>query len=295
VRLALALALAALAAGCGSGAARSTPEAPAVPAQGEPIPRFTHVLVVVFENHEAIDIAGSPDAPTFRALGRRYATLTRYTAVTHPSLPNYLALVSGSTHGITSDCTECSVRARSLADTLAASGRTWKTYAEGLPQPGFTGASAGRYAKRHDPFLYFRSVLDSPARRRHAVPFAQLARDVAARSLPDYALVVPDLCHDMHDCSVATGDAWLRAHVVPLLRSPALAGGAVFVVFDEGTEDVGGGGSVEALALGPTVRRGSVFSEPTNHYGLLRTLEDAWGLPRLGRSATATPITGIWK
>jgi phosphatidylinositol-3-phosphatase len=291
----LALAVAALVAGCGNGAARSTPQAPAVPAQAERIPRFTHVLVVVFENHEAIDIAGSPDAPTFRALGRRYATLTRYTAVTHPSLPNYLALVSGSTQGITSDCTECVVRARSLADTLAASGRTWKTYAEGLPRPGFTGVSAGRYAKRHDPFLYFRSVLDSPARRRHVVPFTQLARDVAARSLPDYALVVPDVCHDMHDCSVATGDAWLRAHVVPLLRSPALAGGAVFVVFDEGTEDVGGGGSVEALALGPTVRRGSVFSEPTNHYGLLRTLEDAWGLPWLGRSATATPITGIWK
>jgi len=291
----LALALAVLAAGCCTGAARSTPAVPAAAAQGQRIPRFTHVLVVVFENREAIDIAGSPDAPTFRALARRYATLTRYTAVTHPSLPNYLALVSGSTQGITSDCTECVVRARSLADTLAASGRTWKTYAEGLPRPGFTGASAGRYAKKHDPFLYFRGVLDSPRRRRNVVPFTRLARDVAARSLPDYALVVPDLCHDMHDCPVATGDAWLREHIVPLLRSPALSGGAVFVVFDEGTEDVGGGGEVEALALGPMVRPGSVFSEPTNHYGLLRTLEDAWSLPRLGSSATANPITGIWK
>lgn len=269
-----------------------------VPAAGSARPRvpaFTHVLVVVFENREANEVAGSPGAPTFQSLARRYATLTRYDAVAHPSLPNYLALVSGSTHGITSDCTDCVVSARSLADTLAAAGRTWKTYAEGLPAAGFTGASAGRYAKKHDPFLYFRSVLASPARRRRVVPFTELARDVARRTLPDFALVVPDLCHDMHDCAVASGDAWLREEIVPLLASPALAGGVVFVVFDEGTSSEGGGGNVEALALGPAVRPGSVYSKPTSHYGLLRTIEDAWRLPRLGRSATAAPITGIWK
>jgi hypothetical protein len=260
-----------------------------------PLPRFTHVLVVVFENHERNEIAGNPDAPTFRALARRYATLTRYDAVTHPSLPNYLALVSGSTQGITSDCTDCLVAGRSLADTLEAAGRTWKTYAEGLPAPGYVGASAGRYAKKHDPFLYFRRVIGSAARRDRVVPFTNLRRDVARSRLPDFALVVPDLCNDMHDCSVATGDEWLRTEIVPLLRSPALAGGVVFVVFDEGTSDEGGGGRVEALALGPAVRRGSVFAGSTNHYGLLRTIEDAWGLPRLGLSARARPIGGIWK
>src|SRR4029079_13602626 len=93
------------------------------------VPDFTHVVVVVFENHEASSIAGSPDAPKFNALTRRYATLTNYEAVAHPSLPNYLALVSGSTHGISSDCTDCAVPARNLADTLAAPGKTWKTYA----------------------------------------------------------------------------------------------------------------------------------------------------------------------
>jgi phospholipase C len=221
--------------------------------------------------------------------------LTGYTGVAHPSLPNYLALVSGSTQGIASDCTDCVVAARSLADTLAAAGRTWKTYAEGLPYAGFTGASAGRYAKKHVPFLYFRDVLRSPARRRNVVPLARLAADVRHGRLPAYALVVPDLCHDMHDCSVATGDAWLRRHVSPLLRSSALKGGVVFVVFDEGTTDEGGGGTVEALALGSTVRPGAVFAAPTDHYGLLRTIEEAWGLPLLGRSAGATPITGIWR
>jgi len=110
-----------------------------------------------------------------------------------------------------------------------------------------------------------------------------------------FALLVPDLCNDMHDCSVATGDAWLKAHVVPLLHSPELRRGVVFVVFDEGTSNTGGGGRVEALALGPTVRRGSRFARATNHYGLLRTIEDAWDLPRLGFSRTGRPIGDIWK
>ena len=258
-------------------------------------PDFTHVVVVVFENHEQSSIASDPAAGTFRALGRRYARLTSYDAVAHPSLPNYLALVSGSTQGITSDCTSCVVHARSLADTLAAAGKTWKTYAEDLPSPGYTGAGAGRYAKKHDPFLYFADVASSRARRDRVVPFTRFAHDVAANRLPDFSLLIPNLCDDMHDCSVATGDAWLKAHVGPLLRSRALVGGVVFVVFDEGTTDLGGGGHIEALALGPTVKRGSVFPRPTSHYGLLRTIEDAWGLPRLGRSRTATPITGIWK
>jgi hypothetical protein len=282
-----------LAVGCGGGSAGAT--VPTTAPRSVRVPDFTHVVLVVFENHEASSITGSPDAPTFNRLARRYATLTDYTAVAHPSLPNYLALVSGSTHGISSDCTDCVVRARSLADTLAGAGKTWKTYAEDLPYRGFTGASAGRYAKKHDPFLYFRDVVASRARRDRVVPFPQLGRDLARHRLPDFSLVIPNLCDDMHDCSVATGDAWLKAHVVPLLHSRELRGGVVFVVFDEGTSDTGGGGLVEALALGPTVRRGARFTKATNHYGLLRTIEDAWGLPRLGLSRTATPIGGIWR
>ena len=257
-----------------------------------PVPVFDHVVVIVFENKEATSIFGNRSAPTFNTYARRYAKLMRYYGVTHPSLPNYLALVSGSTQGITTDCTDCAVDAQSLADTIEASGRTWKTYAEGLPAPGFLGAFAGRYAKKHNPFAYFRNVATDPARRARLVPLTRLVPDLRAGSLPSFSLVVPDLCHSMHDCPVSVGDAWLRSHVVMFLKLPKTV---VFVVFDEGSSSVGGGGHTAALALGTAVRRGSRFTGVTGHYGLLRTIEQAWGLPRLGQSARVGPVTGIWR
>jgi phosphatidylinositol-3-phosphatase len=270
-------------------AAAALPGARAAP---RPVPSFDHVVVIVFENKARGSVLGSPDAPTFNSLASRYAVLAGYRGVTHPSLPNYLALVSGSTQGITTDCTSCTTGGRSLADTLAANGRTWKTYAEGLPRPGWTGAASGRYVKRHVPFLYFRRVLARPARLRNVVPLSALSRDLAAKRLPDLALVVPDMCHDMHDCSVSTGDAWLARFLPPLLRSRQLANSAVFVVFDESDS---ADPWVAGLALGPLVRPGSVFAPAVSHYGLLRTIEDAWGLPRLGGSAQAAPVAGIWR
>lgn len=258
-------------------------------------PVFSHVVIVAFENKEFDQVIGNPEAPTFNRLSKRYALLTNYRGAAHPSLPNYLALVSGSTQGITSDCTSCSVGAPNLVDTLERAGLTWKTYAEGLPYAGFAGPWSGRYAKKHNPFLYFDDVVTRPSRLRRIVPLTRFARDLATHSLSDFSLVVPDLCHDMHDCSVATGDTWLRSFLRPLLGSDALGQGVVFVVFDEGVGSVGGGGHVPALVLGPLVRRASSAGSAIDHYGLLRTVEDAWGLPRLARSATARPITGIWR
>jgi phosphatidylinositol-3-phosphatase len=259
------------------------------------VPKAGKVVVVVFENKEFPQVIGSGQAPTFDALARRYALLTRYRGVAHPSLPNYLALVSGSTQGVTTDCTTCAVAARNLADTLERGGKTWKTYAEGLPAAGFEGSRAGRYVKKHDPLLYFEDVAAHPERRRRIVPFTEFAHDLGAHALPDFSLVVPDLCHDMHDCSVSTGDAWLRAFLHPLLSSSDLAHGVVYVVFDEGVSDAGGGGRVPALVLGPLVRPGARAGVPLDHYSLLRTIEDAWRLPLLGRSRAARPITGIWR
>jgi hypothetical protein len=257
-----------------------------------PIPTFDHVVVIVFENKEATSVLGNRAAPTFNSYARRYAKLTRYYGVTHPSLPNYLALVSGSTQGITSNCTDCVVDAQNLADTIEASGRTWKTYAEGLPAPGFLGAFKGRYAKKHNPFAYFRDIAEDPARRARLVPLARLAADLRAGKLPSFSLVVPDLCHSMHDCSVSVGDAWLRSQVGKFLKLPKTV---VFVVFDEGGTSIRGGGHTAALALGTAVRSGSRFTRVTGHYGILRTVEQAWGLPLLGHSARVGPITGIWR
>jgi phosphatidylinositol-3-phosphatase len=254
-----------------------------------PVPKFKHAVVVVLENEARDHVLDSPDAPAFNAFAARGAVIAGYRGVTHPSLPNYLALVSGSTHGIRSDCTACTVSGRSLADTLEAAHRTWKTYAEGLPRPGWTGARKGSYAKKHVPFLYFRRVLARRARMRRVVPLARLSTDLAADRLPNFALVVPNMCHDMHDCPVAVGDAWLRRFLPPLLKLPETV---VFVVFDESdTADP----RVPALALGPLVRPGTRLARLTSHYGLLRTIEDAWNLPRLGRSAKAAPFAGIWR
>jgi hypothetical protein len=239
-----------------------------------PAPALEHVVVIVFENKDPSQL-DTRSAPTFASLGRRYARITQYTAVSHPSLPNYLALASGSTYGVRTDCTSCSFAGPTLGDQLTHAGHTWAAYAEGYP-------SSPRFAKKHTPFLYFPHGAD------HVAPLTRF--DVTA--LPDFSFVVPDLCNDMHDCSVATGDAWLKRFVSPLLALPRTV---VYVIFDEGTTAEGGGGRVVALALGTGVRRGAVFSRPTNHYGLLRTIEDAWGLPRLGRAKTATSIQGIWR
>lgn len=257
-----------------------------------PVPAFDHVVVIVFENKESTSVLGNRAAPTFNVYGRRYARLTRYYGVTHPSLPNYLALVSGSTQGITTDCTDCVVEAQSLADTIEASGRTWKTYAEGLPAPGFLGPFKGRYAKKHNPFAYFRGIAEDPARRARIVPLSKLGADVRAGALPSFSLVVPDLCHSMHDCSVSVGDAWLRSQIGKFVKLPKTV---VFVVFDEGSTSIRGGGHTVALAIGKAVRPGSRYTGVTSHYGVLRTIEQAWGLPLLGRSAHVAPVTGIWR
>jgi phosphatidylinositol-3-phosphatase len=258
-----------------------------------PLPRFDHVIVIVLENKSQWPVLDNDDAPNFNRFAGRYAVLSHYGGVAHPSLPNYLALVSGSTHGITTDCATCIVSGRNLADTLERAQLTWKAYAEGLPRPGFTGSSARLYAKKHVPFLYFRDIVSKPARLRRVVPLRQFGRDLAAGSLPSFSLIVPNLCHDMHDCSVPTGDRWLGRFISPLLHKPELAHSVVFVITDEPATQQATS-AVPALALGPLVKPGTRFSARTSHYGLLRTIEDSWGLPRLGHSSQARVISGIW-
>ena len=272
------------------------PVSPSSQATKGAVPHFTHVVVVVFENRSSEAVLGYRGAPTFNRLAARFALLRNYRAVAHPSLPNYLALVSGSTHGIHNDCVSCLVGGASLADTIRQAGLTWRAYVEGYKGPGTRPAHPAPFFARI-PFLRFDGVTDSTRQQQDIQPISSFVKALRAGRLPNFSLVIPNLCHDMHNCSIATGDRWLRRFVGPLLRSPAMHRSALFVTFDEAesSDHLGGGGPVSTIVAGPLVRPHVQSDRPYNHYSLLRTIEDVWGLPRLGQSATAAPITGIWR
>src|SRR5579884_375824 len=141
------------------GPARSTPAVdPRTSTRAAVATHPAHIALIVMENKSYGSVIGSPAAPFITGLATRYASASAMYAVSHPSLPNYLALTGGSTFGISSDCTGCSVRATSLVDQLQAAGISWKAYMEGLPHACYTGADTGEYAKRHDPFAYYTDI-----------------------------------------------------------------------------------------------------------------------------------------
>ena len=254
----------------------------------------SHIAVIVMENSEYGDIIGSSAAPYINRLAGRAALATGMYAIAHPSLPNYLALTGGSTFGIDSDCTECSVAAAGLPDQLSRAGISWKGYMEDLPHPCFTGASAGEYAKKHDPFLYYRDVSDNPTRCAQVVPLGRLAADEAAGRLPSFIWISPNLCHDMHDCDTAAGDRFLST-LVPSLLHALGPRGLLFLTFDEGTSDAGccrlaAGGHIATIVAGGAARRGARLPSPADHYSVLATIEDLYGLPRMrGAACACTP------
>ena len=265
---------------CGSRAAARAPRA---------VPRLGRVVVVVLENKSCAQVIGSAQAPYLNRLARRGAFASRYYALAHPSLPNYLGLIGGSTFGVSSDCADCSVRGASLVDQLERAHVSWKAYMEGMPRPCFRGAFAGRYVKRHDPFAYFVGVASRPARCRRIVPLRQLDVDIARHALPRLVWITPDLCHDMHSCPVAVGDRFL-SRLVPRLERAIGSRGAIFVTWDEGIGGAGccgraAGGSVATIVAGPAARPGGRSGLAYDHYSLLRTIEDGFGLPRLRGAA----------
>jgi hypothetical protein len=253
--------------------------------------RSSHVVVLVMENKSYGQVIGNRGAPYTNRLAGRYGLATASYGIRHPSLPNYLALTGGSTFGITDDCTDCHVGARNIVDQLEGAHRSWAGYMEGLPKPCFLGAGSGRYAKKHDPFAYYDDIAGNPARCGHIVPASLLSGDLRQGRLPDYAFVAPDLCHDTHDCDVRTGDRYL-ASVVPGVLKALGPHGFLVLTYDEG-ESSGGcckdahGGRVVTIVAGPDVRRGARLRSPVDHYGTLRTIEQAFGLPPVGRAACA--------
>ncbi|MFZ1993158.1 MAG: alkaline phosphatase family protein, partial [Solirubrobacteraceae bacterium] len=254
----------------------------------------------MLENKEDKQIIGRPGAPYLNALAAQSAVAANYYAITHPSLPNYLALTAGSTLGFSgSDCGTCSVSHRNLVDQLEAAGISWKVYVEGLPSLCSSAATAGEYVRRHDPFMYYRDVADNPARCRSIVPMTTLTGDLASHSLPRFSWLVPNICHDMHSCGTYTGDRYLRA-LVPRVLAGLGPSGLLFVTFDEGDTNAGccgvaKGGHILTLVAGQGARAGVRSMTPYDHYSLLRTIEDLLGLPRLGGAAlpSTRPMTDL--
>src|SRR2546428_2738274 len=139
------------------------------------VPAFSHIFVIIMENREFGEVVNTSQAPFIAKLARDYAVANPYYAVTHPSLPNYIALTGGDTFGITDDCTDCPVTGENLADQVEAHQRTWKAYMEGLPTACFLGSSSGEYAKKHSPFVYYTNIATNPARCRQVVPLSGIS------------------------------------------------------------------------------------------------------------------------
>jgi hypothetical protein len=283
-----ALALVALA--CAAGCGRASPGkvslgAPSAVARGH----GSHVIVVMLENAEYGEVIGSSQAPYTNALARRYGLATHSYAIGHPSLPNYLALTSGSTHGIDSDCTDCTVPGQSIVDQLERAGIGWGAYLEDVPSRCFTGAQAGGYAKKHNPFAYYTDIVRSPARCRRLTGFAQLASDLRDGRLPAFAWISPNLCDDGHDCGVRGADRFL-ARTAPTLLSALGPRGFLLLQWDEGSSDRGccggaRGGHIATIVSGPQVRHGARMAQPIDQYGVLGSVEQAFGLAALGGAA----------
>ncbi len=194
--------------------------------------------------------------------------LTSDDAITHPSLPNYLAITGGSTFGINSDCT-CVVSASNLVDQLEQADVSWKGYMESMPRACYVG-DAYPYVEKHDPFMHYADVRGAEDRCAKVVPLSQITADERGGELPQFAFITPNLCHDMHDCSVRAGDAWLSS-VVPALLPHLGTNGIVVITFDEGSADSGccsyaGGGRVATIIAGPGARTGARLGTAADHY-----------------------------
>jgi hypothetical protein len=285
---------------CGCGTARVGRALAIGPAASLPASRGPHVVVIVMENREAGEVVGSREAPYTSSLASRYGLARNSYAITHPSLPNYIALTSGSTQGIDSDCTSCSVSAVNLVDQLEAAQLGWRAYLEDVPQPCFQGASSGGYAKKHNPFVYYRDVAGNPSRCRRLVGFGALAADLRGGTLPTFTWISPNLCDDGHDCSTRTADRFL-ARTVPALLRELGPHGLLILTWDEGTSDAGccgaaHGGRIATIVAGPDVRPGARQARAVDDYGVLATIEQALSLPGLGgaRDAQAGNLDGLF-
>jgi phosphatidylinositol-3-phosphatase len=249
------------------------------------VPTPAHVVVVIEENHGYSGIIGSSQAPYINTLATQGALFTSSHALTHPSQPNYLGLFSGSTQGITDDSCPHTFAARSLESELIAAGKTFVGYSEGLPAVGSTACTSGRYVRKHAPWTDF-----SNDHRSDNQPFTNFPTSFA--KLPTVAWVIPNLDDDMHDGTIQQADSWLQTNLMAYATWAKNNNSLLIVQWDEdqGTTT----NHIATIFVGPMVKPGK-YSETINHYNILRTIEDMYGLAHLGKSAGAKAITDVWK
>jgi phospholipase C len=246
------------------------------------------------ENRTYADVLGSGGghAPRLTSYARACGLATNYQAITHPSLPNYLAAMSGDTGGVSSDCSpsSCPQHRTSLFAQLDRAGLEWRTYAEAMPSP-CNRVSQGRYATKHNPAVYFPAIRsrceqwDLPMGGA-AGPFAH---DLANKTLAAFTFIEPDICDDGHDCTTRFADQWLGAILDRITASPSYKQGGVaaFVTWDEG---IGDDQHIATVVISPGVARGTRATAAFTHYSLLRTTETLLGVSPLGNAKTAADM-----
>jgi phospholipase C len=246
------------------------------------------------ENHSYNQVIGSTSAPYENSLARACGLATNYHGITHPSLPNYMAGTGGTTAGITTDCSpsaSCESKGASIFGQVSASGRQWRSYQESMPSKCDL-SSARAYAVKHNPAAYYTAIRsqcrswDEPFGTTSSGAFVS---DLSAGRLPAFSFVTPNLCHDTHDCSVATGDAWLKAVVGRIVGSATYHAGrtAIVITWDEGFAS---SNQVPTIVVAPSTRAGTRSSTRFDHYSLLRTTEEMLGRAKIGHAATATSM-----
>ncbi|MCP2336678.1 alkaline phosphatase family protein [Actinomadura rupiterrae] len=247
--------------------------------------RPDHVIVVMFENKNYSSVNGSSSAPYLNSLSKAGTLSTNSFGLTHPSQPNYIGLFSGSQHGVTGDtCTN--LTGDNLGQQLISAGLSFKGYSESLPSAGYTGCTSGNYARKHAPWASFPTVSGAS----YNVPFSSFPTDYT--KLPTLSFVIPNMCDDMHDCSIKTGDTWLKNHLDGYVQWARTHNSLLVATFDE--DNFTSVNQIYTSFGGQYVKPGYASGTQIDHYTLLRTLEDLYGLPALGSAASRTPLTDFW-
>jgi phosphatidylinositol-3-phosphatase len=251
------------------------------------VPTPAHIIIVVEENRSQKNIIGNKSAPYINALAANGAMMAQSFAETHPSEPNYLALFAGSTFGLKEDsCPVNGGATPNLGSQLLGAGYTFMGFAESLPAVGSVVCKSGKYARKHLPWVNFTNVPGT-----YSVPFSAFPAPSNYASLPTVSFAIPNLDNDMHDGSIAQGDAWLHNNLSEYAEWAKANNSLLILTWDE--DDNTPRNQIPTIFYGANVKPGS-YSESISHYNVLSTLEQMYGLPKLGYATSAPAITDIW-